>query len=335
MSGRNRHYAKGPDKMKLELMIQHGGKIQKPPIADGVSIEWERKGQAGKMVFTVVKTDALKFAEGDAVKFSVDGKALFKGFVFNKARTGLEKKTIDVTCYDQLYYLTKNKETYVLENKTAADVVRMVCEDFGLKFGVIMPTPYMMESRVEDNAGLLDIIQTSLDLTQDATGMVYTVYDNAGKLVLMNDASMTITDVVNISNTGDFDYSTSIDEETYNRVNLIQEKDDNRKVFTAQDPQNMAKWGVLQYTDKLDGDETGGQAKAQAILAQMNRKKRTLAVNDIIGNTKVRGGTILPVVLGLGDMNLSAFMRVEQVQHVFTENKHTMSLRLSGGAFSE
>ena len=36
-------------------------------------------------------------------------------------------------------------------------------------------------------------------------------------------------------------------------------------------------------------------------------------------------------MLGLGDMNLSGYMRVEQIQHSFYDNEHTMSMKLIGG----
>ena len=322
--------------MNMDLMIRHGGLYQYPATVNGVTIEWERKGQPGKLSISVAKTAALGFNEGDAVSFSVDGKKMFRGFVFDKERNGLDKKIIKVTCYDQLYYMSKNKDTYVIENKTAADVLRMMCEDFGLQFGLIMPTPYLMESRVADNESLLDITQKSLDLTEEATNMTYTVFDDAGQIALLNDAALTITDaMLDASTSGDFTYKTSISNETYNRIKLVQEKSDSgsRKVFLAQDPAKMAKWGVLQYTEKLDGDESGGQAKANALLAQYNKRHRSLSVKNVKGDLRVRGGTILPVVLGLGDMNLSAMMRVEQVQHTFYENEHTMTLRLSGGDF--
>lgn len=322
--------------MNLDLKIRHGATFQQPSVVNGVTIEWERKGQPGKMNFSVVKTAALSFSEGDSVSFAVDGKRLFQGFVFSKERTGLDKKIIKVSCFDQLYYMSKNQDTYVIENKTASDVLRMIGDDFGLKLGLVTSTPYLMESRVEDNNQLLDIMQTSLDLTEEATGMTYTLFDDAGLLALLPDAALTISDaMINADSAGDFSYKTSISEDTYNRIKLIQENSDSgeRKVFLAQDPAKMAKWGVLQYTEKLDSDESGGQMKANALLKQYNMRKRSLSIKEVKGDVRVRGGTILPVMLGLGDMNLMAMMRVEQVQHTFYENEHKMSLRLSGGDF--
>ena len=43
--------------MSYELLIQHGSNIMYPPTVEGVTIEWERKGQPGKLTFEVVKTE--------------------------------------------------------------------------------------------------------------------------------------------------------------------------------------------------------------------------------------------------------------------------------------
>ena len=323
--------------IKYKLLIQHGTAFFAPPTIDGVSVEWQRTGQPGKLTFSCVKTAPLSFEEGDAVHFSVNGKAFFKGFVFTKARSGQESKIIKVTCYDQLYYF-KNKETYVIENKTASAVLRMVCADFGLKTGVIEPTGYVIKSQVEDNSALFDIVENSLDMTRKSTGKRFTLFDNAGKIELLSDNSMKFNYLINKDSIGDFDYSTTIDG-VYNRVKLSQEKSDsgsdktikNRKTFIAQDPVNMKKWGVLQYTEKLNNDDKDGQAKAQSLLKQNNKKKRSLSFKDVLGDTRVRAGCLIPCVLGLGDMNLSKYLRVEQVQHDFSDSEHLMSIRLIGG----
>ena len=42
--------------MVYELMIQHKGSVMLPSTVEGVTIEWERKGQPGKLVADVVKT---------------------------------------------------------------------------------------------------------------------------------------------------------------------------------------------------------------------------------------------------------------------------------------
>ena len=94
--------------MAVELFIQHNSTIQFPVVKEGARLTLERKGTPGKLEFTVVKGPGLNFAEGDPVKLTVNGTAMFYGFVFKKKRD--KGGTIDVVAYDQLRYL-KNKDT--------------------------------------------------------------------------------------------------------------------------------------------------------------------------------------------------------------------------------
>lgn len=319
--------------MTYELLIQHGKTLYYPPVVDGVTIEWERQGQPGKLSFSVVKTENLSFEEGDPCRFSVDGKPLFYGFVFEKSRSGSNPKNIKVVVYDQLYYL-KNKDTYVYSNKTATEVVKMIAEDFGLRLGTLDNTGYKIESRTEENATLFDIIQNALDATTKAKTEMYVLYDQAGKLMLTNIGNMKLGLVINEDTAGDYDYKSSITQNTYNRIKLALEDSDagKRLIYISQDSTNINKWGVLQYYEKLN-DATNAKTMADALLKLYNTKTRSLSIKNALGDVRVRAGTMLVVMLGLGDINLSNYLLVEQVKHSFNNGQHLMELKLRGGNF--
>ena len=316
--------------MKYELLIGHGAALMQPPVIDGVTIEWQRKSQPGKLTFSCVKTTELSFTAGDPVRFSVDGKPIFFGFVFDKSCTGLEDKKLNVTAYDQIYYLTKNKDTYVFEDKTAADIIRMLAEDFHLNIGSLTTTPVRFESLVFDNKSLYDMIAEALSLTTQSTGKLYTLYDKAGKLTLSSLEEMALPLLINEQTIGNFDYKTSIAENTYNRVKLTYEDKDAgmRQIFFAQDPIKTAQWGVLQYYEKLNTG-TMAQTKALSLLQMYDSMSRTLTLKNVLGDARVRAGSLLPCMLGLGDMNLSNFMMAEQVKHTFRENEHLMEVKFA------
>lgn len=304
-----------------------------PPVVESVSIEWERQGQPGKLTADIVKTPGLSFQEGDPCRFSVDGTPIFYGFVFEKARKGSMDQVITITVYDQLYYL-KNKDTYVYSNKTAAAVIRMIAEDFQLNVGVLADTGYTIASRVEDNKTLFDIIQTALDETLKATSQMYVLYDDVGKLTLKNIGDMKLGLLVDNETAGDFDYKTSIASQTYDKVKLSYENKDTgkREIFIAQDGSSINQWGVLQYYEKIDST-ANAKAMADALLSLYNTKTRTLKLKDVLGDVRVRAGTMLVVMLGLGDMNLSSYLMVEQVKHTFSNEQHVMDLNMRGGTF--
>ena len=304
-----------------------------PPVVESVSIEWERQGQPGKLTADIVKTPGLSFQEGDPCRFSVDGTPIFYGFVFEKARKGSMDQVITITVYDQLYYL-KNKDTYVYSNKTAAAVIRMIAEDFQLNVGALADTGYTIASRVEDNKTLFDIIQTALDETLKATSQMYVLYDDVGKLTLKNIGDMKLGLLVDNETAGDFDYKTSIASQTYDKVKLSYENKDTgkREIFIAQDGSSINQWGVLQYYEKIDST-ANAKAMADALLSLYNTKTRTLKLKDVLGDVRVRAGTMLVVMLGLGDMNRSSYLMVEQVKHTFSNEQHVMDVNMRGGTF--
>lgn len=319
--------------MNFELLIQHGDTCMYPPVVEGVTIEWERQGQPGKMTFEVVKTDGLSFEEGDRCRFSVDGAPVFYGFVFEKSRKGSSPAVISVTAYDQLYYF-KNKDTYVYANKTAADVVRMIAEDFRLRTGELEDSGYVIASRVEDDQTLFDIVQNALDETLKARGRMYVLYDDAGKLTLKSAGSMKLGLLICEDTAGEFDYTSSIAARTYDKIKLSRENTDTgtREVCVVQDGASIGQWGVLQYYEKIDG-AANARAIAEALLDLYNTKTRTLSVTDALGDPRVRGGTLLPAALKLGDVNVSNWLMVEQARHRFSNGRHLMDLELRGGTF--
>ena len=163
--------------MELELLISapNGENIQIPILEEGIEWSTERRSTPGKLTFSVIKDEILNFSEGAAVRLKVDGKPVFYGFVFTKKRE--KDRVINVTAYDQLRYLN-NKDTYVYENKTASQLVKMIADDFSLHTGTIENTGFVIESRVEDNTSLFDIIENALDVTLQNTKEMFVLYDD-------------------------------------------------------------------------------------------------------------------------------------------------------------
>lgn len=317
--------------MNYELSIDHKGTLYAPAVEDGIQWELERKGVPGKLTFKVLKDGIIDFTEGDHVALKVDGVPLFYGFVFQKKRD--KDRIISVTAYDQLRYL-KNKDIFVYENKTAAEVVQMLAEDFKLQCGELEDTGFKIESRTEGNKTLFDVIQTALDLTLQNKGEMYVLYDDFGKLTLKNISSLKLDLLVDAETGENFDYSTSIDGETYDQIHLVYEDKDagQRKHYFAKDGENINKWGVLQYFETID-EKTNGQAKADALLKLHNKKTRNLTVKNVFGDIRVRGGSLVAVALNLGDVITNSYFLVEKVKHYFGESNYTMDLTLRGGDF--
>ena len=315
---------------EMLLTIQHNGTVYSPPVEDGVQIEWERTGAPGKLTFTVLhpKGSTWQFEEGDPVCFYYDKKKVFMGYIFTKKRDREHK--VDVTCYDQIRYL-KNKYTYVFEKKTATQIIKALCADFNLNTGSMDNTAYVIPAIAEENTAALDIAMCVLEETLLNTGNMFVLYDNFGNLEIKDCANMVSTTLIMEDTAENFDYSSSIDDETYNNIVLYYkgEDDETIKLYTATNNAKISQWGTLKYFEETK-NATTAQNKANALLKLYCRKTREFKITGAFGDVTVRGGTLIPVKLDLGETKVNNYMLVEKVTHKFKNDHYTMDLTLEG-----
>lgn len=324
--------------MEVELLIGSGDgtAISRPAVEDGIEWSTERTGTPGKLTFNVISDSMINFTEGSPVRMTVDGCKVFFGFVFKKQST--KDKIISVTAYDQLRYLN-NKDTIVYENKTAAQLIQMIAQDYRMSTGTIEDTGHIIASRIEENTSLFEMIANALDQTLLCTGNLFVLYDDFGKLTLKGLDRMRVGSegaylVIDEETGENYDYTSSIDDNTYNKVKLTYDNEDTgcREVYIAQDGANMNRWGILQYFDTVQEGENG-QSKAEALLSLYNKKTRNLKITKAFGDNRVRAGSMVVVNLSLGDMRVKNFMLVEKCRHTYSEGEHWMDLTLRGGEF--
>lgn len=317
---------------EVTIMVKNGKKFFEVPVKEGMKIVWERKGTPGKLTFTAKYDKKFKIVEGNAVTVVVDKTNFFFGFVFTRqtSKDGMMQYTV----YDQLRYL-KNKDTMIYKKKRADEVIKKIANKFNLKCGTLANTSYKL-SAIEDNTTLFDIIQNALDETLMVKNKVYVLYDKVGKLTLTDISKMKVDSCLVDEETGeDFTYKTTIDSDVYNQIKLIYENKEKGTydLYVTKHSKNINKWGVLQYVEKID-DPDIGKLKAKALLKLYNQKARTLTVSKVIGNKKVRAGSLVPIILDLQDIKIANYMVVEKVTHTFDNRRWTMDLVLSGGDFS-
>lgn len=322
---------------KVDLLVTNGKKQFYVPAKDGLKVVWERKGTPGKLTFEAKYKNKWKIVEGNSVLMYVDGKKFFYGFVFS--RKSSKDGWMSYTVYDQLRYL-KNKDNLIYSNKTATWVIEKIAKNFNMQCGKLADTSYKIK-RAEIDTELFEIIQNALDETMVTKNKQYVLYDKVGKLRLDNVSDMKVNSCLIDEETAEnYTFKTSIDDATYNQIKLVYEntdEDNNTKtldIYMAKDSKNINKWGVLQLQETIDNPDVG-KLKSQAYLNLYNRKTKNLTISGVIGNKKVRAGSLVPVLLNLEGKKLANYMLVEKVTHNFNHNNHTMDLVLSGGGFSE
>lgn len=315
----------------LNIRIINGNTSYEPVVVGEVKLSTERYGSPGKLTFEVVKDEKLSFQEGNAVQLYVDETPIFLGYVFEKKRSKAE--TISVTAYDQLRYL-KNKDVKQFENMKASEIVKSLASNFFLDCGEIADTKWVIELLVEDNKTLFDMIQDALDATLTNTKVMYVLYDDFGKLTLKNVEDMKLNVLITDETAEDFDYTTSIDSETYNQIKIVyaNEETGTRDVYVAKDSGNIENWGLLQYVEKVDSD-IGITNKVNALLSLYNKKTRRLSIKNVFGDKRVRAGCGVSVSLNLGDVAVNQYFICEAVTHSFKADMHLMDITLRGADF--
>ena len=315
--------------MNTELLIQEKGTGKIWEISNCTQqCTWttQRTGAPGRFEFTVNKAGDLSFVEGDTVRFTVDGKLIFFGWVFTKTKD--RWGVIDVTCYDRIRYL-KNTASYAFYDLTAGDMIRQMAADMQVDASEIEDTGYVIPSLIEQDQACIDIAESAIQQTLLNTGNIYVMFDDGYGISLKQPANM-MSDVIigEKSLLTDYSYKTDIDQQSYNSVKLVRpnEQTGRKDVFIAQDSGNIDRWGLLQLTQSVDGAVNDAQVKAQAeaTLSYYNRRLRTLSVSSL-GVPGLRAGQMIYMnVPNLGDIDLQQYVLLEKVTHTWENDIHTM-----------
>lgn len=316
----------------MEILIDNRkGEVFEIPVK---SFEWktERVGKASVFEAEMHNGDPLNFPiESGAIVRAVEGETkIFYGFTFED---GFNKGgATSIKAYDQLRYL-KNQDTYVMPSSTASNAIKRIAGLLSLKVGTLEDTGYVVPGIVEDDKEAFDVVAKFLDSTLIALNKNFVLFDDFGKLELRDIYNLVIpADDFYIGEDSllyDYDYTKSIDGETYNRVKFVRDNEDTgkRETFIAQDSANIKKWGLLQKFEKVDENMTNAQIKdlVDRSMIAYNKETKTLELS-CLGNWKVRAGRM--VYLYLEDLGIENYVMIDECTHKWQEAVHTMELKV-------
>ena len=338
-------------KVNFQILIAHKQdgviKTQLPNVESQIKWETHRQGSPGKLTFRVHKDANLNFQPGDVASLYsypedekiansndllTKGTLLFWGYVFTKKRN--KDGWIEVTAYDALRYL-KNKDTITYTNKKASEVVSTIAKNWTIPVGKIEDTNYVIGSRVEDDQSLIDILQNAIDLTLISTNTLYVLYMDQDKICLENAINLRKNVVIDDTMLEDYDYTTTIDEDVYNEIELYYDDDktNKRQYFNVRDSANIEKWYRLKYTENIQ-TPTNGQQRAEQMLKLYNQLNRKIQLKNVFGNPDCKAGSSVTVKLNLGDMILDGWVRIEKAVHTITKDEYMMDLTVSSREFA-
>lgn len=286
----------------------------------------KRSGSPASLTVTAIVDDAVAWNPGGILVLKNGSTGLFYGYVVKISQS--EKDQVQITAYDQTWYLKKNKETYVFTGKSADQIVKQIAEDFKLKTGTLANTGYAIPSMIEDGQTLFDIALKAIDLTLINTGKMFVLWDDFGSLAITDVETAKLDLFVGDGSlaTG-YTYDQDIDSDTYNKIKLVKDNKTTgkRDVYIYQDSKNMALWGILQDYETVDESMNEAQIKERGakMLELYNRPSRSFSLNAI-ADLSVRAGRVL--YIGIGAVGVKSFFLIEEATHDLL--KETMALKL-------
>jgi hypothetical protein len=298
------------------------------------SVTWKtgRNGKVSSLDVTLISGGLYEFDDfqinpGDIIHVTKDSTPVFYGYIFT-IDSGRDEE-VKLTAFDQTRYLLTN-HTYVLSNVTATQIIERIAKDYQMKVGSLADTGYTIPTVIEDGSKLMDIICKALDNTLMATGKLYHLYDDFGKLTLRNTEDMIIEPILgDESLVYDYKQKRSIDNDVYNRIKLVKDNKDSgeREAYIFQDSNNIAKWGLLQFYQKVDSGMNEAKIKTMLnnTLQLKNREQRSFSI-DAIGDIQFRAGSY--VWIRMQEPKVDQRFLIEECTHKFDGVDHTMSLEL-------
>lgn len=287
-----------------------------------------RTGSPGKLTFDCVLSRQNGLTEGAEIQFKVNGKQIFKGYVFiiKSGRYG----EYSVTAYDQMRYLKANA-SYSFTGLKLGEIIQQIAADFQLDVGTIEDTGYAIPSLTKEDKSCMDIIDHGLALTQHNTGRTFVFYDDFGKLSLRESVNIKGINIIGDSSLlTDYTYTSDIDSDTYNRIKLARPNKEAGKadIYQFDDSTTQAKWGTLQYYAKVDENLNPAQIEEQGnvLMAYHNRVLKTISA-DAIGVPDVRAGSMVCFrIKDVPELNAGYFLLADKVTHKYADDDHTMSI---------
>lgn len=300
------------------------------------SVRWSgRKGSSARTITVAMIDDdgyrharsGIDVADGNQCVFLVDGKERFRGILMNQNQG--DNKQLKFKAYDNGIYLANNKDTFVYKNKTADQVFADVCSRFGIPTGTVAKCTYQIPELTKSKTTGQDAILDALSLDYKATGTRHYVSSDGGKLSLLQRKDQVISYVVDgDANLYGYSYTKSI-ENIKTRVKMI-----SKEGTTLAEKSNAAlekKIGIFQEIQQPDESLTTPQVKdlVSSVLDTLDDPEENIDLNTLGDADVISGKAIL---VRIPHLNINRAYYVDDDDHYFEDNLHTMSVTLTTAA---
>lgn len=331
--------------------------------ATNIRIKTVMYNNCGQLSFTLIHPDCRTlFKEGDRVRLYLDDKCKFCGFIFS--RTFSQKREMQVVAFDylryfkaqQIYSKTMMRSSDGKTGLTASEIFTKICQDLKIPFEIKYTSTVPVPAQNWDKQSCFNIMEFAINQTiinSDEAKKEYLIYfhesdvdeqilkEQSGVVQLHSRTDLTtnvpITDSDLIT---DYNYQTTIDKQTYNRIILYKTK----KSYLGKDGKTLKNgkktgtivrvapsspekyketseglYGYLPYFHQCPDSYTEAQMDKVAgdLLKILDRKTSSLTL-QCYGVIGMRAGYLVPVaILNIGDTFIGSWKMDEKTNEIY------------------
>lgn len=277
-----------------------------------------------KLLYSILDRNHDRYAAplGSKISVKLNGKEIFKGVVWEREFSSSNE--LNVTAYDYLIYVLKNKITCNIKRTTAEKAVESICSKLGIETGKLASPRVSVKKVISQQTGY-EAIMALYKQAAKTTGKKYMMLIEKGKLRVIEKGEV-IPDFVLSADTNiiSTDYKDTLDS----MVNKVQIYSDKRKYLGEVHNETWKKkYGLLQenYT-KEDGVNSATAAKNM-----LNGIEREFTV-ECLGDWRCRSGYAVDTRISyLGSLKNKTKMYIDEDSHTWEvgSEKYTMQLTLN------
>lgn len=271
---------------------------------------------------------SINCADGLTCVFYVGREEMFRGLIMDDANGN--KRGLNIKAYDDLVYMTNNKDSFTYVDQTASEIFRDLCSRLGLKIGTCANTGYVIPELTKRGNTYWDVMEDALSQTYKATGIRYYASSSKGVVSLMKRTEpqnvIVLEPDVNIAG---YERTRSI-YDTRTRITLYTSKGDIKKEYINSSLES--KIGVFRDVSSVDSEVSSAELAEiiQTFKEQKALVKRSLKLTDAVGCVDAVSGKTVHVRIPHIEEN--RIMYIDEDTHIFEKGAHKMTLKLNYAA---
>lgn len=280
------------------------------------SINFTNTTKGIQSIFDIVNGQQIRIMSGEM--------EVFRGTVFSFDHNSDGRDSL--IAKDGNEYLVKNTVNVKFIEKTATQIIKTLCGNYGIQVGTIADTKHKIPRFIVRGKTIYDVFITALTMTQKVTGKRYMLHNVKGKLtlVLVQPAQEWLR-YEQGKNLISASYSESIED---TRTKVVYTGGDEASPFRKTVQKDTDKYGVMQHVEhNSDANQSALPELANALLAELSKPQIETNIK-VLGIRNMVAGTAVVVQNDLTGVRGTYFVLADT--HDYTAGGvHVMDLTLS------